>query len=208
MAALASYLSHLEMANSYGLRQKLLARFGWLEQFFAWQGGKLKRFDQAAGWILPKGQDRFFLRKCSGSILFMQVGRFYELYDRQAAVALHVLGLRGIGARRDFRTRCGFPCRLKEIYARMLMSLGLPVCVVNEEDSWISGVKKGALQKDGFPCNSDLRNTWASLGNGDTSGASSSCFPSHVAKALARRVLIPVPVFPLFGLEAPLHINI
>ena len=173
IATWASYLAHLKMTNSYGLRQKLLARFAWLGQFFVWQGRKLKRFDQAPEGIHSlKGQCRFFLRKCSGSILFVQVGRFYESYDRQAELVLRVLGLRRIEARRGFRTRCGFPCHSKEMYAKKLINLGLPVCVVNEGDSWISGVKKRCIAERWMPHNSDLRNTLVPLKNGDTSDTS------------------------------------
>jgi len=152
IATWASYLAHLKMANSYGLRQKLLARFAWLGQFFTAQRWKLKRFDEAPGWIHSlKGQYRLFLRKCSGSILFVRVGRFYELYDRQAELSLRVLGLRRIEARRGFRTRCGFPCHLKEMYVRKLVNLGLPVCVVNEGDSWIFRVKKRCIAERWMP---------------------------------------------------------
>lgn len=89
-----------------------------------------------------KEQYRFFLRKCPGSILFFQVGRFYEFYDKQAEIALGVLGLRRIKARRGFGIRCSFPVNLKEKYLSRLMGLSFSVYVVREEEGWLSGVKK------------------------------------------------------------------
>ncbi|MBI4488446.1 MAG: hypothetical protein HY694_05130 [Deltaproteobacteria bacterium] len=140
------------MANAYRLRGKLLGRFAWLGRFFEWQQGKLKRIDQGPATLCSlKRQYRFFLRKCPGSFLFFQVGRFFEFYDKQAEVMLTLLGLQRIKARRGFQTRCGFPVNLQQRYLRRLVRLGLPVHVVREEESWLSGVKKRSFAESWIP---------------------------------------------------------
>ena len=92
-----------------------------------------------------KGQYRFFLRRYPGSILFFQVGRVYEFYEKQAEIAMKILGLNRIKARRDFQIQCGFPVNLQERYLRRLMRLDLPVHIVREEEGWLSGVKKRSV---------------------------------------------------------------
>ena len=152
MATWSSYRAHFKMANTYRLGEKLLGRFAWLGHLFQQDGGKLKRIDEAPGSLHSlRGQYRFFLRKYSGSILFFQVGRFFEFYDTHAEMALRVLGLKRIEARRGFQTRCGFPVNLRERYLRRLIRLGLPVHVVREEESWPSGLKKRCVAETWMP---------------------------------------------------------
>ncbi len=98
-----------------------------------------------------KEQYRFFLGKCRGSILLFQVGRFYEFYDRQAEIALEVLGLKRMDVTRGFRTRCGFPVRYKERYLRRLKRLGFSVYIISEEDEWISELKKRRIAEGWVP---------------------------------------------------------
>ena len=98
-----------------------------------------------------KEQYRFFLGKCRGSILLFQVGRFYEFYDRQAEIALEVLGLRRMDVTRGFRTRCGFPLRFKERYLRRLLRGGFSVHIIREGEGWPSGLKKRHVAEGWVP---------------------------------------------------------
>jgi len=142
-ATWSSYMAHMKVADTYRLREKLLGRFAWLRRFFEQDRGRLKwRGEAPASLYNLKRQYWFFLRKCRGSILFFQVGRFFEFYDEQAERVLEVLGLRRIEARRGFGIRCGFPVNLKEKYLKKLMGLGFSVYVVREGEGWLSGVKQ------------------------------------------------------------------
>jgi len=98
-----------------------------------------------------KRQYGFFLRRFPGSLLFFQVGRFYEFYDGQAERALGLLGLKTIAPRSGFQIRCGFPVNLQQRYLRRLVRLGLAVHVVREEESWLSGVKKRSIAESWIP---------------------------------------------------------
>ncbi len=152
MATCSSYLAHLKMANTYWLKKKLLSRLEWLRYFFERHDGKLKRIYQVPKAIQSfKAQYQFFIRKYPGSLLFFQVGRFYEFYDKQAEIAQRVLRLKGTGARRGFRTRCGFPVNLQERYLRRLVKQGFSVHVVKEEEGWLSRLKKRSVAERWIP---------------------------------------------------------
>jgi len=98
-----------------------------------------------------KGQYRFFAKQYPSSILFFQVGGFYELYDRQAEMARRLLGLNETKARIGFRVQCGFPARLKERYLQKAMRLNLPICVVREKESSPCGVKNRSIAETWMP---------------------------------------------------------
>ncbi len=148
----ASYMAHLKMANTYRLKEMLLRRFVWLGHLFQMDGEKLKRMYEAPSTLSTiKGQYRFFLGRHPGAILLFQVGGFYEFYDRQAEIAIKVLGLKRMEATRRFRARCGFPVSLKEKYLGRLIRLGLPVHIINEGDGWLSSVKRRRVVEGWLP---------------------------------------------------------
>jgi hypothetical protein len=151
MATWASYMAHLKMANTYGLKKRLLDRFSWLGYLFHQKEEKLKMLDEVPARLHRlKGQYRFFLGKCRGSILLFQVGRFYELYDKQAEIAQEALGLKKMAVTRGFQTRCGFPVRFKQRYLRRLLRSGFPVHIV-EEVGWFHHLKKRRLAEHWLP---------------------------------------------------------
>jgi DNA mismatch repair ATPase MutS len=147
-----SYMTHVKMASTYRLRKKLLRRFAWLGDLFQMNGYKLKRMYEAPSTLSTlKGQYRFFLGRHPGATLFFQVGGFYEFYDRQAEIAIKVLGLKRVEATRGFRARCGFPVSLKERYLGRLIRLGLPIHIINEGEGWLTRVKKRRVVEGWMP---------------------------------------------------------
>lgn len=152
MATWSSYMAHLKIANTYRLRQKLLGRTVWMDRFFQRNNSRLqRRYALRARVRNLKTQYHFFLRKCRGSIIFFQVGRFYEFYDRQAERARRLLGLRQIKSLRGFQTQCGFPANLKEAYLTRILRLGFSVHVVEEKECWLSAVKQRRLSEVRMP---------------------------------------------------------
>jgi RNA-directed DNA polymerase len=163
MATWSSYLAHMKIANTFRLREKLSGRFKWLGHFSQREDGRLKHIDKMPASLGSlKRQYGFFLRRSAGSLLFFQVGRFYEFYDRQAEMALRLLGLKSIEARRAFQTRCGFPVHLQETYLRKLMMLGFSVQVVKEEEHWFSGVKKRRIAERWIPASQQIADGYVS----------------------------------------------
>lgn len=149
LAALrASSLSHLTMANSHRLRERLVSQCGWVRHFFVLEEGLLvPRATVPPTFVRLKDQYAFFAERWPESVLLFQVGSFYEWYDEQAAQASQLLGLRLLPGGRGFRTRCGVPVRLGVWYVRVLVARGVPVAVIRERKDcpWLGGVKPRAL---------------------------------------------------------------
>lgn len=142
----SSYMAHFKMANAYLLKKRLSERFSWIGDLYYHEKDRLKIVNRAPSRLHTlKGQYRFFLGRYPKAILFFQVGRFFEFYDKQAEIVQEVLGLKGTGSTRGFRARCGFPVSSKERYLRWFMEQGFTVRVIREGGVWLSGVKKRSI---------------------------------------------------------------
>lgn len=85
-ATWASYRAHLKMAKSYRLWEWLLTRSGWVRHFFMLEEGLLvPRASVPSLFRHLRDQYRFFADRFPECVLFVQVGRLYEVYDEQAA---------------------------------------------------------------------------------------------------------------------------
>lgn len=133
LAALNSYIAHLEKASCRRLFQSILQEHAWLKAFFFFEKGKAKRrwkppreFPNLASqygwhrWRYPKSE-----------ILF-QVGRFHEMYDDQAVAAAEAFNLSPLKPRIGERSRVGVPCCMADPLARKMASAGQSVLVVKE----------------------------------------------------------------------------
>ena len=142
----SSYMAHFKMANAYLLKKRLSERFSWIGDLYYHEKDRLKIVNRAPSRLHTlKGQYRFFLGRYPKAILFFQVGRFFEFYDKQAEIVQEVLGLKGTGSTRGFRARCGFPVSSKVRYLRWFMEQGFTVRVIREGGVWLSGVKKRSI---------------------------------------------------------------
>jgi len=80
-------------------------------------------------------------------IVFLQVGRFIELYASQRLLALRVLGLRSVGLpRRDFALLAGFPFSIAWRVRRSDLSAGLSVLEVQRRRAVSAGAIGGDLR--------------------------------------------------------------
>lgn len=145
-ATWSSYMAHFKMANAYRLKKSLAERFSWTGDLFYQDKDRLRIVNSAPPRLHTlKGQYRFFLGKYPKSILFFQVGRFFEFYDKQAEIVQEVLELKRTGSARGFRAWCGFPVSSKERYLGWFIKQGFTVCVIREGGVWLSGVKKRSI---------------------------------------------------------------
>ena len=110
-ATLASYLGHLQQANTYHLCQALWEDHPFLARYFD--------FDPQArtlvcNYLPPRGvrnirqQYRYYRRRFPDTVLFFQVGRFIEFYQPGDKVTADWLGLAPLSANRR-GARYGFP---------------------------------------------------------------------------------------------------
>lgn len=142
----SSYMAHFKMANAYLLKKALTDRFSWIGELFYHDKDRLKIVNRAPSRLHTlKGQYRFFLGKYPKSILFFQVGRFFEFYDKQADIVQGFSELKEMEATRGFRKRCGFHVSLKERYLKMFLRMNFGVCVVKEALYGLSRIKKRSV---------------------------------------------------------------
>ena len=138
----SSYMAHFKMANAYLLKKRLAERSSWIGDLFYHDKDRLKIVNRAPSRLRTlKGQYRYFLGKYPNSILFFQVGRFFEFYDRQAEIIQGFSQLKEMEETRGFRKRRGFPLSLKERYLKKFFSMNFEVCVIKEALDGLSGIK-------------------------------------------------------------------
>jgi RNA-directed DNA polymerase len=102
-----SYFGLFKHASSTRLCDSLFARRPWIGLIFQRRGARISK-----RWAFPgkpanlKTQYGYFRRRFRGVILF-QVGKYFELFDRDAIWAKAQLGMKRIHARPRFYARCG-----------------------------------------------------------------------------------------------------
>jgi hypothetical protein len=155
-ATLASYLGHLKWANAWRLTEAIWRRQAVVRAVFMRSGGKLlprystpagrSRLREAYDWWLPGGCGggeghcrpgpralEFKAGEGAGTLVFFQVGRFYEFYGDQALMASRVLQLACRTGLRGFRYGCGFHRRWLARFQERAMQAGCHVAVVRCE---------------------------------------------------------------------------
>lgn len=145
LAVISSYSAHFKMANSHNLKNKLWERYSFLKEFFFYDGRKLRRtYIARYDFKTLAAQYGFFRHKYPRDLLFFEVGRFYELYGRDAKFAVNRFGLHLIKERRGLGVRCGFSSRQRERYFNLFMKKGGAgsITLVKEEDRYLSRIKK------------------------------------------------------------------
>ena len=141
-ASWASSVAHMNMAQSYRLRQALLRRGWWLAHFFTVEDGLLRPRERgAAGRAGLKSQYDAVAHTYPEALVACQVGCFYEWYDAAAAQAMKVCGLNPVRPRRGFDCQCGVPLRLWGRTLSRLLTLRLPLCVVRETEERLGRVQ-------------------------------------------------------------------
>ena len=85
-------------------------------------------------------QYRHYRRQFPETVPLLQVGRFFEFYERSDEALARALELEPM--RRNTRgARYGFPAAALRVYLPRLLALGRPVMVIGEEDEYLTTVK-------------------------------------------------------------------
>jgi retron-type reverse transcriptase len=154
-AVTASYLGHFAWADSHRLRRALFRRYPVLRAAFILKNstlvprylpsGKARNIRAAyREWVPDSGPGPvrgtgllhpLWTDKGSDSdvLVFFPVGRFYEFYGPQSAVARRVLGLRPVIGLRGFREGCGFHRRRLARFLNMALDAGRHVALIRAE---------------------------------------------------------------------------
>ncbi len=97
-------------------------------------GGKLHdRFKYRGTFRSLRGQAHFLKdRLGKGTVAFMKVGRYYELFDDDATGLGAGMGLKPVPRQRGFRWTAGFPARFRRHYVQKAIEAGADVAVIEE----------------------------------------------------------------------------
>jgi hypothetical protein len=137
---IASYFGHFKWANTHRLKESILARFGFLRDFFSvTERGLTPRYDFKCVFRNIRRQYHYFCYRFKGCAVFMQVGKFYEFYGSLTPVP-EMLGLRPLKPNRR-KAKYGFPLAGAKKYAAILDEKGMPVVFVMERDRRYTRIK-------------------------------------------------------------------
>jgi RNA-directed DNA polymerase len=139
-SVLASYLGQFNHAATYRLICFLFQRFWVLNRYFAVNGKVLRRLDQPPRFYNLSGQYRWFCRRYFQSIIFFQVGRYFEFYGRQGIIAEIYFRLRQGECRPRLGSRTGFPLDRMSIYLRMALAICPHVVLIKQTGRYSGNV--------------------------------------------------------------------
>ena len=147
LAVLNGYIAHFRRADAKRLLASLSENNAYLRTYFdigcstspTEKGYAIRRrYPIRADGMTLAAQVAAVRRLRPGEGLFVRVGAYFELYDRDAQMDL---GLRTLPARRGFRRRCGFPARSLDRYLDRAMAMGQAVAVVEEHPERLGALK-------------------------------------------------------------------
>lgn len=150
---LNSYLGHFRHARTARTLIRLALAFPWLRDFVSLRPGKRGGFVAGERFKPPRSfpslwfQWSFFRRQLAQEVgehgvLFLQVGRFFEMFEQDAEWGRAELGLRSLEPRDGFRARCGFRRGDLDRFTRRALELGRVVMVVVETGHTLGRVKE------------------------------------------------------------------
>ena len=131
-SVIASYLGQFVHASTHRLVCSLFQRYWVLNRYFVMDGKVLKRLDQLHRFHTLSGQYRWFCWRYFQSIIFFQVGRYFEFYGRQGKIAQDFLHLRPGKSRLRLGVRTGFPVDQLEKYIRMALTIWHQVVLIRQ----------------------------------------------------------------------------
>jgi hypothetical protein len=120
---LSSYLGHFRHADSFNLVNSVFQKNDWLNKFLYLKNYRVfDKFKYKGNFRSLDLQFDFFRQRLEGFILFIKVGKYYELYNDDAFFAQKALGLKKINTKKNFENQSGFPVwRQKEIFNKIFM---------------------------------------------------------------------------------------
>ncbi len=131
-SVLASYLGQFGHAATHRLICFLFQRYWVLSRHFAMNGKILRRLDQPPRFHNLTGQYRWFCRRYYKSLIFFQVGRYFEFYGRLGKFARNFFHLKPGVSRSRLGIRVGFPIDRLERYLRAALAVWPQVILIRQ----------------------------------------------------------------------------
>lgn len=145
---LSSYVGHLKHANTRRLIGSIFKRYQYLNDVFRLAVNEFRLELATEPKVAPlslHSQYAWFERSYGTYCIFFQVGRFFELYGKQAEHYSALLGLKAAKGSRGLGAQSGFPRRLLEWYKRLCLSKAQDYVVVEECGYYAAGLKRRAV---------------------------------------------------------------
>jgi retron-type reverse transcriptase len=141
LATVNSYLAHFVKARSRTTLQGLLCSQLWLQAFLEFRGARAtRRWRPPAGLGSLPAQLRWLRKSFPGALVLLQVGRYFEMFGRDASWAVEHLGLRSLPPRTAQVPRAGVPRYAAEKLARRAAGKGRAVLQVVESGYSLYGL--------------------------------------------------------------------
>jgi RNA-directed DNA polymerase len=142
LATLNSYLAHFKHADTFRLAGALFKKHSFLGVYFAPEGVKAIRRYPGRRHCANYPSQVAAIRRCfKGAVCFIRIGKYYELYDEDAAFGVERLGLRLQKPRPGFGKRCGFHRSMLSRYVARAVGAGVCAVLVEEGREYIGGCK-------------------------------------------------------------------
>ena len=139
-SVLASYLGQFNHAATHRLICFLFQRYWVLTRHFAMNGKVLRRLNQPPRFHNLSGQYRWFRRRYFKSIIFFQVGRYFEFYGRLGKFARNYFHLRLGASRRRLGIRAGFPVNQLAKYLKAALAVWPQVVLIRQTGRYSGNV--------------------------------------------------------------------
>ncbi len=139
---LASYFGHLKWADTHDLRNAILERYSFLYEFFSFEYDCILPAYRFAGLFkTSKMQYLYYAGIFRHSVIFFQVGYFYEFYDEPITEVRDALRLKRMKDNQR-GTKYGFPMSYESVYLQKLMKSGvMSIVIVKETEGYIGRIK-------------------------------------------------------------------
>jgi len=137
---LASYLGQFDHAATHRLVCFLFQRYWVLSRHFVMKDNVLRRLDQPPRFHNLFSQYRWFCRRYFKSIIFFQVGRYFEFYGRQGIIAEISFRLRRGEHRPRLGRRTGFPIDMMSTHLRMALTIYPQVVLIKQTGRYSGNV--------------------------------------------------------------------
>ena len=132
-ATLNAYFAHFTHAHCYRLQESIFRRFFFLNEYFSFTGGKIvRKYIPSEKFRSLKRQYYYFLNRYPKSLIFFQVGCFFEFYGSQVKDAQHILNLKKIKGKFGFLQRCGFGKKALHRYIQVSLAHEVDMVVVKQ----------------------------------------------------------------------------
>ncbi|MEW6104351.1 MAG: hypothetical protein AB1630_11160 [bacterium] len=106
-----------------------------------------KRYKQPVSFRFVKSQYDYFVNRFKGSIIFFQVGRYYEFYRQIDKNVRDALGLKEVKRTSRRGLLYGFLVKREDLYLERAKRAGLSVVVIKERGVYIGRIKERRIEK-------------------------------------------------------------